>query len=186
MNPILRSHCLPKPFFSDFSIEKLTFYDKLKNFTEYIQKCCFIWKMTFSSFTFFKTKMFLQFELWQKLLGPGLWWYAWKKFRFCYSVYWEIIHVVEFPGSFQPLPYRFLQRLYSKKNMVYRTQAGVDFNSPFLIVNSVVSYPSPLQTERGRLGKISPICWAHLYWSANFQNRFLLCKHKCREEGEKG
>jgi hypothetical protein len=35
--------------------------------------------------------------------------------------------------------------------------AGVDFDSPYLIVNSVVSYPLPLQRERGGKGKISPI-----------------------------
>ncbi len=38
--------------------------------------------------------------------------------------------------------------------------ARVDYNSPYLIVSSVVSYPSP----------ISPIGWGHLHLSANFQN----------------
>jgi hypothetical protein len=47
--------------------------------------------------------------------------------------------------------------------------AGVDYKSPYLIVNSVVSYPPPLQRE-GAVGKISPIGWAHSYLSANFQN----------------
>jgi hypothetical protein len=37
-----------------------------------------------------------------------------------------------------------VQRLYSKKNMVYGTlYAGVDYNSSYLIVNSIVSYPYP-------------------------------------------
>jgi hypothetical protein len=35
--------------------------------------------------------------------------------------------------------------------------AGVDYNSPYLIVNSVVSYLPPLQRGRGGVGKISPI-----------------------------
>jgi hypothetical protein len=34
---------------------------------------------------------------------------------------------------------------------------GVDYNSAYLIVNSVVSYPPPQQKERGGVGKISPI-----------------------------
>ncbi len=41
--------------------------------------------------------------------------------------------------------------------------AGVDYKSPYLIVNSVVSYPPKLQRERGGVGKISPIDWVHLY-----------------------
>ncbi len=32
------------------------------------------------------------------------------------------------------------------------TYAGVDYNSPYLTVNSVVSYPLPLQRERGAVG----------------------------------
>ncbi len=36
----------------------------------------------------------------------------------------------------------------------------------------IVSYPPPLQRERGGEGKISPIGWAHLYLSVNFKNRF--------------
>jgi hypothetical protein len=34
-------------------------------------------------------------------------------------------------------------------------KAGVDYNSPYLMVNSVVSYPPPLQRGRGGVGKIS-------------------------------
>jgi hypothetical protein len=34
---------------------------------------------------------------------------------------------------------------------------GVDYNSPYLTVNSVVSYSPPLQRDRGGVGKISPI-----------------------------
>jgi hypothetical protein len=50
--------------------------------------------------------------------------------------------------------------------------AGFDFDSPYLIVigSSFVSYPPPLQSEKGRVGKISSIGRAHLYLSANFQN----------------
>ncbi len=39
--------------------------------------------------------------------------------------------------------------------------SGVDYDSPYLIVNSIVSYPTPLQRERGEVGKISP------YWLSN-------------------
>jgi hypothetical protein len=35
--------------------------------------------------------------------------------------------------------------------------AGVDYNSPYLKVNSVASYPLPLR-GRGGVGKISSIC----------------------------
>jgi hypothetical protein len=35
--------------------------------------------------------------------------------------------------------------------------AGVDYNSPYLIVKSVVSYPVLPQRERGGVGKIAPI-----------------------------
>jgi hypothetical protein len=35
--------------------------------------------------------------------------------------------------------------------------AGVDYNSRYLIINSVVRYPPPLQMERGAVGKISSI-----------------------------
>jgi hypothetical protein len=47
---------------------------------------------------------------------------------------------------------------------------GVDYNPPYLIVNSVVSYPPPLQRKRGGVEKISPLGGGHLYLSANFQN----------------
>ncbi len=64
------------------------------------------------------------------------------------------------------------QSLYSKKNIV--PYAGVDHNSPYLIVNTVVSYPPPQQRERGGVGTISPIGWEHFYLSAYFQNRFFM------------
>jgi hypothetical protein len=37
--------------------------------------------------------------------------------------------------------------------------AGVyyNYNSPYLIVNSIVNYPPPLQRETGVVGKVSPI-----------------------------
>ncbi len=58
--------------------------------------------------------------------------------------------------------------------------AEVDYNSPYLIENSVFSYPPPI--TKG-MGKISPIGWAHLYQSANFQNCFFYVnsKNKYRE-----
>jgi hypothetical protein len=64
------------------------------------------------------------------------------------------------------------QRLYSKKNIVRYVR--FDHNSPYLIVNTVVSYPPPQQRERGGVGKISPLGWEHLYMSANFQNQFFM------------
>jgi hypothetical protein len=68
--------------------------------------------------------------------------------------------------------------------MVYGTlYAGVDYDSPYLIVNSVVSYPPPLQRGRGGVGKISPIGWAHLYLSANFKNNKYICKGRGSKEG---
>ncbi len=45
--------------------------------------------------------------------------------------------------------------------MVYCPYAGVDYNSPYVIVNSVVSHQPPLQREMDRMGKISPIGLAH-------------------------
>ncbi len=49
--------------------------------------------------------------------------------------------------------------------------AGVDYNSPYLTVNSIVSYSPPLQRERGGVGKISPIGFKNIcIWSANSQN----------------
>ncbi len=53
------------------------------------------------------------------------------------------------------------------------------YNSLYLVVNSVVSYPPPLPRERGEVGKISPIGCSHLHLSANFQNNQL-------EKGEYG
>jgi hypothetical protein len=61
-------------------------------------------------------------------------------------------------------------RLYSRKTWCMETNAGVDYNSPCLIVNSAVSYPPPIQREKGGARKISPIGLALLYLSANFQN----------------
>jgi len=42
--------------------------------------------------------------------------------------------------------------------------AVVDYNSPYLIINSGVSYPHPLQRKRCGVGKFSPIGWAHCIW----------------------
>jgi hypothetical protein len=41
-----------------------------------------------------------------------------------------------------------------------RPYPGVDYKSPYLIVNSVASYPPLLQREIGGVGKISHIGWA--------------------------
>jgi hypothetical protein len=51
--------------------------------------------------------------------------------------------------------------------------AGVDFKSPYRIVNSIVSYPFKLQKGSG-VEKISPLVEHMLYLSAKFQNWFLL------------
>jgi hypothetical protein len=70
--------------------------------------------------------------------------------------------------------------------MVYLPLCWSWHSSSYLIVNSVVSYPTPLQRERDGVGKISSIGWEHLHLS-NFQNPlFLLCKHKYTEGGGKG
>ncbi len=59
--------------------------------------------------------------------------------------------------------------------------AGVDYESLYLVVNSVVSYPPPLQKERGGVGKIFD--WARLHLSTNFQttNRKSECTRRERE-----
>jgi hypothetical protein len=44
--------------------------------------------------------------------------------------------------------------------------AGVDYNSPYLIVNSIVSYPPPNTTEKRETG--------------------LICKHKYEEVERRG
>ncbi len=67
-----------------------------------------------------------------------------------------------------------------------RSYAGVDYNSPYLIVKSVVSYPTPPQRERGGFVKIFPFGLAHSYLSANFQttNRKRRIKEKGEERGK--
>jgi hypothetical protein len=62
--------------------------------------------------------------------------------------------------------------------------AGVDYNSPYLLVFSVVGFLSPPISEKGGVTKISPIGRAHLYLSDNFQNN--QCeKGQSREGGGK-
>jgi hypothetical protein len=51
--------------------------------------------------------------------------------------------------------FSLMQRLYSKKTWCMGPFAGVEYNSTYLIVNSIVT--APLQRERGGVGKISPI-----------------------------
>jgi hypothetical protein len=48
--------------------------------------------------------------------------------------------------------------------------AGVDYNSAYISVIFVVSFPSAPQSEKSGVEKISPIGWAHVYLSDNFQN----------------
>jgi hypothetical protein len=61
-----------------------------------------------------------------------------------------------------------------KEKMVYRTQyQSWLHNSPYLIVNSLVSYLPPLQRERGGVGKIFPFGWAHLFFKGGFFGFFL-------------
>ncbi len=70
-----------------------------------------------------------------------------------------------------------------RKTWCMRPYAGVDYNSSYLIVNSIVSYSPPsIPTTKGKewSGKTSPISWAHLYLSSNFQKNGFLCKHKYR------
>ncbi len=62
--------------------------------------------------------------------------------------------------------------------------ARVDYYSLYLIVNSVVSYPPPLQRERGGVEKMSPIGWAHFHLSANFQKNKI--KRRVRRRGREG
>jgi hypothetical protein len=64
------------------------------------------------------------------------------------------------------------ETLFKEKHGVWDPMPELTIgNSPYLIVNSVVSYPSPLQRERGGVGKISLISLVlHLFLSANFQN----------------
>ncbi len=66
-------------------------------------------------------------------------------------------------------------RLYSKKNMVYMgPYAGDDFNSPYLIVNSVVRYPPHYKMGWSREDLSLSFRFSALvqYLSANFQNQF--------------
>jgi hypothetical protein len=44
------------------------------------------------------------------------------------------------------------------------------YTSPYLIVDTKVSIPLQLQREKGGVGKVSPISWAHTYLSANNAN----------------
>jgi hypothetical protein len=52
---------------------------------------------------------------------------------------------------------------------------------PYLIVDSEVQLSIPtIQRERGGVGKVSPVKWAHLYLSANFHYRFFVSIEKGR------
>ncbi len=61
---------------------------------------------------------------------------------------------------------------------------GVDYNSTYLIVNSLVSYPPPLQREKGRSGEYLS------YWLGTFVSACLLISkadfyvNTCTEKGE--
>jgi hypothetical protein len=59
---------------------------------------------------------------------------------------------------------RKAETVFKEKTLCMGPYAGDDYNSSFLIVTFVVSYPPLLQRERGGVGKIS------LYLPASFQN----------------
>jgi hypothetical protein len=61
---------------------------------------------------------------------------------------------------------------------VFEENYNLTSTVPYLVVDSEVqlSIPSKLQRERGGVGKVSPVSWAHLYLSANFNYRILLCQ----------
>ncbi len=60
-----------------------------------------------------------------------------------------------------------LESVFKEKHGVWDPMSKLTLTH---ILNSVVSYPPPIQRERGGEGKSSPIGWAHLYLSANFQD----------------
>ncbi len=50
-----------------------------------------------------------------------------------------------------------LKKLHYKKTWCIGPYVGVDYNSLYLIVNTLVIYLPPLQKERGGLGKIKDL-----------------------------
>ncbi len=77
-------------------------------------------------------------------------------------------------------------RLYSKKHGAWdlTPELTIQLTLSHSQLHSQLSYPSSLQRKKGGVGKISPIGWAHLYLSANFQSQFFYVK-KSTEEGER-
>ncbi len=69
------------------------------------------------------------------------------------------------------------EAVFKEKHGVMGPYAGVDYNSPYQIVNSAVSYPPPLYKDKGWNGEISPIGWAQLYLSAYLQTGFFMKTH---------
>ncbi len=56
-----------------------------------------------------------------------------------------------------PFCLRKIRDCVQRKTWCMGSYTEVDYNSPYLIVNSVVGYPPPLPRERGGVGKISLI-----------------------------
>jgi hypothetical protein len=63
--------------------------------------------------------------------------------------------------------------------------AGVDYNSSYLMVNSVVGYPPSLPREGVGVGKISFLV-EHIYICLLISKTGFLWKHKYREGGWEG
>jgi hypothetical protein len=60
------------------------------------------------------------------------------------------------------------EAVFKEKRGVWDPMLELALTSPYLIVDSGVNFPPELQRERGGVGKVSPIGWAHLYLSANY------------------
>ncbi len=72
-------------------------------------------------------------------------------------------------------------RLYSKRNAGHGKEPymlELTITSPYFIVDFNVQLftSTTVQSERGGVGKASPIGWAHLRLSADSQNRFCYAK----------
>jgi hypothetical protein len=59
------------------------------------------------------------------------------------------------------------EAVFKEKHGVWDPLLELTITSLYLIVDSGVNFPLQLQREKGGVGKVSPIGWAHLYLSAN-------------------
>jgi hypothetical protein len=59
------------------------------------------------------------------------------------------------------------EAVFKEKHGIWDPMLELTITLPSLIVDSEVSFPPQLQRERGGVGKVSPVGWAHLYPSAN-------------------